>query len=106
MCPDTSDLVTSNVTAVTSNMTSSVTTVTSNVSSVINLTAVEELSSVHSNQTLPELGHPFTIVSAIHLVSGIVFLCVGEKIYITIVHSTKYLNIYSPPVAGGVKMPV
>ena len=57
-------------------------------------------------QTLPELGHPFTIVSAIHLVSGIVFLCVGEKIYITLVHATKYLNIYSPPVAGGVKMPV
>ena len=73
MCPDTSDLVTSNVTAVTS-VTSSVT------NSVTNVTAVEELSSVHSSQTLPELGHPFTIVSAIHLISGIFFLCIGDII--------------------------
>ena len=74
MCPDTSDLVTSNVTAVTSDVTSSVT------NSVTNVTAAEELSSVHSSQTLPELGHPFTIVSAIHLISGIFFLCIGDII--------------------------
>ena len=73
MCPDTSDLVTTNVTAVTS-VTSSVT------SSVTNITAAEELSSVHTSQTLPELGHPFTIVSAIHLISGIFFLCIGDII--------------------------
>ena len=70
--PDTSDLVTSNVTAVTSDVT--------RVTSVTNLTAVEELSSVHASQTLPDLGHPFTIVSAIHLISGIFFLCIGQKI--------------------------
>ena len=75
VCPDTSDLVTSNVTAVTSD----VTRVTS-VTSVTNLTAVEELSRVHASQTLPDLGHPFTIVSAIHLISGIFFLCIGDNI--------------------------
>ena len=76
VCPDTSDLVTSNVTAVTSD----VTRVTSDVTNVTNMTAVEELSRVHASQTLPDLGHPFTIVSAIHLISGIFFLCIGEKI--------------------------
>ena len=75
VCPDTRELVTSNVTAVTSD----VTRVTS-VTSVTNLTVVEELSRVHASQTLPDLGHPFTIVSAIHLISGIFFLCIGEKI--------------------------
>ena len=72
VCPDTSDLVTSNVTAVTSGVT--------RVTSVTNITAVEELSRVHSSQTLPDLGHPFTIVSAIHLISGIFFLCIGQII--------------------------
>ena len=50
------------------------------VTSVTNMTGVEELSSVHASQTLPDLGHPFTIVSAIHLISGIFFLCIGEII--------------------------
>ena len=80
VCPDTRELVTSNVTAVTSDVTRVTSDVTSSVTSVTNLTAVEELSSVHSSQTLPDLGHPFTIVSAIHLISGIFFLCIGEII--------------------------
>ena len=80
VCPDTSDLVTSNVTAVTSDVTRVTSDVTSSVTSVTNITTVEELSRVHTSQTLPDLGHPFTIVSAIHLISGIFFLCIGEKI--------------------------
>ena len=82
LCPDTREIVTSNVTTVTSNVTTvtRVTSVTTVPSNVTNLTAVEELSSVHSSQTLPDLGHPFTIVSAIHLISGIFFLCIGDNI--------------------------
>ena len=82
VCPDTRELVTSNVTAVTSNVTA-VTSVTRDVTrgtSVTNMTTVEELSRVHTSQSLPDLGHPFTIVSAIHLISGIFFLCIGEII--------------------------
>ena len=80
VCPDTSDLVTSNVTAVTSDVTN-----------VTNLTGVEELSRVHASQTLPDLGHPFTIVSAIHLISGIFFLCIGDNIDNIYIYLHRYL---------------